>query len=190
MSDFSKQRLEKDTCMCNAILCSYVGFTSNFGCRFQEECLCFRRRCCLDPDAQPLTCGISTVEEVHRPNQPDLICTLGCKCYEVSLIYPRTCYGAGQHALCMKSGAAVPFHEDYLQEPVCAYYCISCAPKCGCAEAPPKCLALEHMMKHSILPTEAPAMIVEMDRGYRDHVEPEKHIEVVAERVHDIREIN
>lgn len=43
----------------------------------------------------------------------------------------------------MKEAVALPLDPEYLNEIACAYYCLSCAPTCGCCQAAPRCVALE-----------------------------------------------
>ena len=70
--------------------------------------------------------GLTTNQENNE------ICKLSIPCYSFGLKIPqRLCAGAGR-CLCMKSVQSLPFHKDYVSEPVCAYYGIQCLPECNC----------------------------------------------------------
>lgn len=53
--------------------------------------------------------------------------------------------GTAAHVLCFKKACSFPCHEDWVEEPVCALYCISCLPDCGIAVPPTKAIMLERM---------------------------------------------
>ena len=73
-----------------------------------------------------LGCGITTDEDIRE------WCKIAIPCYSFGVKWPeRLCSGASQF-LCIKSAQAFPFHEDYVNECVCAYGGVQFAPVCRC----------------------------------------------------------
>ena len=71
-------------------------------------------------------CGCTTNKENKE------CCKCAVPCYAIGLKWPeRLCAGAGRF-LCIKSAQSFPFHPDYVEDFVCAYYGIQCAPECSC----------------------------------------------------------
>lgn len=106
-------------------------------CIQSQEFLCLKSSCCLAPGAASRGCCLVTEE--------DECCKIGCIICDYGLIMPKGCCTGASQCLCVRQVASCPFHEDYIDECVCAVCCISCAPECGCCTAPPHCKALDEM---------------------------------------------
>ena len=121
---------------------------------------------CLEPcgcnNAEPRAVGFVTNDK------PDEICKVGCYCCDYALIQPRILYGVAAQVLCFRDACSLPCHPDYLNEPLCAYYCLSCYPECGCAVAPPKSPALQRMVRGSSVIPQA-SVIEERGNGKTEY---------------------
>lgn len=157
---------EASACVMKGIFCLYSSCRSDIGCRNQSECLCVERKFCLEPGAKMLTVGIDT------PRNQRACCRIGCGCLEYSCIEPRILCGGADHVLCLQTVGSIPFHRDYLQEPVCALHFLQCFPKVDCCAPPPACPSLMKMktdyVHHEI-----------MDRGEGFDLAPTAEAEVV-----------
>ena len=113
----------------NAFICGYTAIDlDNISClcKGKSEVCCFVSESCLDINEGSLGCGITT----NKDNKE--CCKIAIPCYSFGVKWPeRLCSGASQF-LCIKSAQALPFHEDYVNECVCAYGGVQCAPVCSC----------------------------------------------------------
>ena len=126
--------------MLNAFGCIWQGFDFDdciFGCKGKSQVLCVTREIACAP-GEPLTgCGMVTNPDNNECCKIGcLFCTYGCKT-------PETCCKGAVQMCCIKEAVALPFDPEYLDEPACAYQCLSCAPTCGCCQKAPRCVALE-----------------------------------------------
>jgi hypothetical protein len=86
------------------------------GCVNSSDFLCLRSEGCLAFGAPARGCGLTTDKSRNE------ICKIGCLCCEHGLIVPdKLCAFAGQ-TLCCYSVGSLPFDNDYVPSPVCAYY--------------------------------------------------------------------
>ena len=117
-------------CICCYDACDFTDIICI--CKGSTECLCCISEHCLALGEESLGCGMVTNEsdgEICKIAIP--ICTLGLKKPAV------LCSGVDQ-LCCIVGAQSFPFDNDYVGEPVCAIYCLACAPKFGCCvEAPP-----------------------------------------------------
>ena len=126
-------------CMFTGCICCYhaCDFEDIVWCYVNKgDCLCLRHDFCMAVNIEPKRCGMTTDTTKGE------CCKISCFCCDCGLINPTVlCNGASQ-CLCFQNVSALPFDDDYLSDCVCAYYCIQCAPRCGCCVAPPHCKAL------------------------------------------------
>jgi hypothetical protein len=130
-------------CMFQAFLCEHVSVNLNdwrFCCATTCECLCIRHTaCCLrGAPFKPVQFGTHTTRGEY--------CRLSFPCCDCAIIPPRLLCGRASQVLCMHNTGALPFDDEYLPAPVCAYYFIACAPRLGCCVAPPRSRALEALV--------------------------------------------
>ena len=131
------------SCVVNGLVCFYAACTTDVcACHAQEECLCVKRSMCCDGRSDTLTIGLDTTSLYHADRA---YCKTGLGFCECALIPPRTLCASASHVLCLQSAGALPLHEDYLDDAICAYYCLQCYPTCDCAAQAPRCPALERM---------------------------------------------
>jgi hypothetical protein len=133
-----------DACLFEALICTHVSCRTDCGCRGISEFLCLRKTYCFEPcgtETEPRTLGF-----VVNDNS-DEIFKVGLFCCDVALIYPRVLVGCTDQTLCLRRAGALPFHKDYVQQPTCALYCVSCYPECGVAKPPPMIPSLERMSR-------------------------------------------
>eukprot|EP00550_Attheya_septentrionalis_P001405 CAMPEP_0198288744 /NCGR_PEP_ID=MMETSP1449-20131203/7154_1 /TAXON_ID=420275 /ORGANISM="Attheya septentrionalis, Strain CCMP2084" /LENGTH=130 /DNA_ID=CAMNT_0043986951 /DNA_START=196 /DNA_END=588 /DNA_ORIENTATION=- len=100
-------------------------------CKGSDECLCIVSEHCLAMGVDSLGCGMVTDESKNE------ICKIGVPCCTLGLKKPEiVCAGVDQ-CLCMVGAHSFPYNDKYVGKPVCAVYCLSCAPEVGCCvEAP------------------------------------------------------
>lgn len=155
---------ESGVCMLEACGCCYSALDCNnieLGMRMEEDCLCIRHACCLSLSAKSLGFGLTTDE-----NDPDEICKVGLGVCDLGLVKPSTlCAGAGK-LCCYYEVVSFPCSENYVNEFVCAFCFLQCAPNPGCCKPPPDCPALNQLCS-----TEVEALT--MDRGDEPAPEPE-----------------
>ena len=65
------------------------------------------------------------------------ICRIALPCCARALKSPSVCCAEGHSCLCCWNAGSFPFSEDYVPVPVCAAYCLQCAPEFGCCKPPP-----------------------------------------------------
>ena len=111
-------------------------------CAGVSEMLCLRSTYCLAVDAPPRSVGCG-----HGDALQGECCKCGVYCLDCAVIKPRMLCGGAKQSLCMKEAGAFPLHKDYLDKPVCAYYFLSCLPKCGCCTEPPESPALKVILE-------------------------------------------
>eukprot|EP00531_Pseudo-nitzschia_arenysensis_P016062 CAMPEP_0116133632 /NCGR_PEP_ID=MMETSP0329-20121206/10212_1 /TAXON_ID=697910 /ORGANISM="Pseudo-nitzschia arenysensis, Strain B593" /LENGTH=173 /DNA_ID=CAMNT_0003628281 /DNA_START=253 /DNA_END=774 /DNA_ORIENTATION=- len=144
-------------CMTGGMCCAYDAIDCNnieMGCRTEEDCLCIRHTACLSMTAKNKGFLLTTDE-----NDPDEICKLGLFCCDVGLVKPSALCSGAAVLCCFYEVCSFPCSDQYVDECVCAYLGLQCAPKCGCCIAPPSCPALDKLRSD-----EVEAMIME-DRG-------------------------
>lgn len=103
------------------------------------DCLCIRHASCCAVDAKHRGCGMTTNKEEGG------ICKIGLFCCDLGLIHPTKICAYASKCLCCYDVGSIPFDEDYVGELVCAYFCIQCAPECGCCAAPPESPAIDKL---------------------------------------------
>lgn len=162
-SEPSIESKDTESCVFKALLCYWIACNPSCGCRGSAEFCCMRRTFCFE------LCGCNNVEPrgvglVTNSENSDEICKLGFYCCDYALIYPRLLCAFGSQGLCIKEACSFPCHEEYMDEPMCALYCISCYPTCGTAVHPPKCRALENLLASSKL-SSPPQRAMMIDRG-------------------------
>ena len=112
-----------------ACICGYTAIDFeeiSWVCKSKSEFLCCVNEQCLDYYEPSLGCGMTTNEDNKE------CCKVSVPCYSIGLKKPeRLCAGASRY-LCFKSAQSLPYHKDYVDECVCAYYGIQCAPECSC----------------------------------------------------------
>ena len=122
-------------CILKACCCWYVALDCNnivCGCKGEQDVLCIRHACCLSLNGEARECGCST------RGDPEKICNLGCLCCDLACVKPKTCISGATSVCCLDHVSSFPFSKHYVD----AFCFWSCAPKCGCCVAPPKCPAL------------------------------------------------
>lgn len=143
-------------CMMHACICHYVA------CDFEDfvllhvgsgDCLCLRSSVCCAIGASHKGCGMTTDASKGE------CCKIGCFCCDYGLVQPQVLCSSARQTLCLQCVASFPFEKEYVSDCVCGYFCIQCAPRCGCCVAPPPCEALK-LIKTT---TEQPAPMA-MDR--------------------------
>ena len=121
-------------CMCNACICCYDACDFEdfvFCCVGGCDCICIRYAECCAIGHDSLGCGMVT--DASR----DECCKIALFCCALGIVNPTTFCSSARQCLCFQTVCSLPFHEDYINEPVCACYGIQCCPKCGCCAAPP-----------------------------------------------------
>ena len=96
-----------------------------------EELCCFGKYCCAAGEA---VLGPGPIEADKDKGE---ICHLGCGCCSCGLKTPAVCCKGRQSCLCFKGAAALPFDDEYVPAPVCAF-CpgIQLMPNPGCCTPP------------------------------------------------------
>lgn len=150
----------KGRCMIDGCCCLYDAIDCNtieLGVRSANDCICIRSSCCLSFSAKSLGVGLTTEE---GPDS-DEICKIALYCCDLGIIKPSTCCSGAESILCYYRVCSFPLNKDYIDECVCSFCFLQCAPTCGCCEAPPECPALAKTV------TEAVPIVAatEMDRG-------------------------
>jgi hypothetical protein len=142
-------------CMVDAWICCYTACDwEDFVCccKCSGDCLCLRCGYCLAVGADSLVCGMTTNAKKGE------CCKIGLGICECGLVNPQVLCMYAEQCMCCQRVGALPFHDDYLPECVCAYYFIQCAPECGCCVKPPHCEALK------LVKTAAPVTASAMSR--------------------------
>jgi hypothetical protein len=122
-----------------AFICCYEAWDFDdyiVGCKGKRQTLCVTSEmaCAL---GEPLTeCGMIT----NKDNKE--FCKIGCMFCTYGCKDPDTCCNQAGQCCCIKTVGALPLDDKFLGEPVCAYYCLACAPKFGCLVRAPPCPAL------------------------------------------------
>lgn len=135
-------------CMFEGIICEHVSVNLNDWrccCTAVCECLCIRHSACCLRGAPFKSVGYltNTTEGEY--------CRLTFPCCDCAFIRPRMICGRASQCFCIhNSGAFPPFDNDYLPQPVCAYYCVSCWPKVGICVPPPRSKALEKLLNPGV----------------------------------------
>ena len=105
---------------------------------------------------------------LHRNTAQGEHCRLNMPCCDCAIIPPRRLCARASQILCVYNTAALPCDDEYLSEPVCAYYFISCWPRPGCCVPPPRSRALEQLWNVEEIPAAvAPGQGI-MDRNSFD----------------------
>lgn len=113
------------------------------------ECLCIRHSACCLRDAPYKQVGLTT-------NTVDgEYCLLSAPCCDCAIIPPRLLCGRASQFLCVYNTGAFPCDDEYLTEPVCAYYFVSCWPQIGCCVPPPRSKALDKLLDPGLARIEA-----------------------------------
>jgi hypothetical protein len=134
MSNVINQELRPGHCMCTACICCFDACDcEDFVCCCSGacDCLCLRYGGCLAVGYHCLGFGVVTNESRNE------ICKVAIGCCELGIVTPSTLCSCANQTLCYQYVAAIPFHPDYVNVPVCACYGIQCLPACGCCGAPP-----------------------------------------------------
>lgn len=121
-------------CMCNACICCYDACDFEdfvFCCSGACDCICIRQAGCLAIGHDPMGCGMVTDTSRNE------CCKVGLFCCELGIISPSTLCSCANQFLCFQYVGSLPFHEEYVNETVCACNGIQCCPVCGCCAAPP-----------------------------------------------------
>ena len=153
-------------CMFDAFLCFHVSMNLNdFRCCCTAvcECLCIRHSACCLRGAPYKQVAFTT----NTPNGE--YCRLSAPCCDCAIIPPRLLCGRASQFLCLNNTGSVPFDDEYLAEPVCAYYFISCWPRIGCCVTPPRSKALDKLLNPGLEPIEAIGCGPEREEMERSH---------------------
>jgi len=110
-------------------------------CKNKGECFCVVQEACIDINEEPLGCGNVPSAENKE------CCKLGLHCFAVGCKQPETCCVGASQCFFLKNVHSFPFHEEYLKDCVCSYYCLTCAPELGCCVDTPPVPALEKPLK-------------------------------------------
>lgn len=121
-------------CICTYTACDFDDFECC--CKGKGDCLCLTGEHCVSVSEPSLGLGMVTNENNKE------CCKIALWCCTCGLKTPETLCTSATHYLCIKEVAALPCHDEYLKECVCASCCLSCAPKCGCGQEAPECSAL------------------------------------------------
>jgi hypothetical protein len=105
-------------------------------CKGNGECLCCAGESCCAAGEESK--GFGCIEKKEGD-----ICRCACPCCVEALVTPKLCCASGGSCLCCWNAASFPFSEDYVNEFVCAVYCLQCAPQFGCCKPPPYSKALD-----------------------------------------------
>lgn len=128
------EELRPGHCMIAGCLCCYDAWDCEdfvFCCAGAGDCLCIRYAGCLAVGYDCLGWGVVTNASRNE------ICKVALGCCELGLVTPMTLCSCASQLCCCQDVCSLPFHEDYVNTPVCAYLGIQCAPTCGCCAAPP-----------------------------------------------------
>lgn len=138
---------DRFNCMIEAVLCEHVSMNLQDWrccCAAVCECLCFRHSsCCLWGEPfKSVGLYTSTADGEY--------CRLNFPCCDCAIIPPRLLCGRATQVLCLYNTGAFPCDDEYLTEPVCAYYFVSCYPRPGCCVAPPRSKALQKLLNPGV----------------------------------------
>jgi hypothetical protein len=138
-SSFRRNSFIMPPCMGSAFICGWQACDMDnitVCCIGKSECLCCVGEHCLAKDEKPLGMGMVTADGE--------ICKLGLNCCTCGLKQPQVCCNTFERCLCCSSAESFPMTPDsYVSVPHCAYYCLACAPECGCCVAPAKDLPID-----------------------------------------------
>lgn len=120
--------------LCTACICCYQGFDFDnivICCKGSNECLCFEQDACCALGEDSLGAGMVTNQDNKE------CCAIGLFCIRCALKRPQVLCAGTTQALCCVQAQSFPFDERYVGQAVCAAYCLSCAPECGCGKPAP-----------------------------------------------------
>jgi hypothetical protein len=102
-----------------------------FLCVQEGEQLCLFSKGCLAAGEEMLGPGMLPLNEDKNEK-----CNLGLGCCSIGCKKPAVCVKARGQCLCVQQAASFPFDDEFVPNFVCATYCLSCAPECGCCKPP------------------------------------------------------
>lgn len=103
--------------MCSACICCYTALDPadiKLLLKNRSECLCISQDCCLAVGEDGYGLGLVT--------ENDEICKIALVVCALGLKVPSTLISGAGHCLCIKQAQAIPFSNDYVGSPVCAWY--------------------------------------------------------------------
>lgn len=131
--------------MFNACICCYTGCDpADFKILLKqhEEVLCLVHDCCLAVGDDGYGVGVDTnaaaVAAAKAGRSVGHCCILKALCCQLGLKFPEKLCSSASHCLCIKQGAALPFDNETVKEPLCAVCFIQLAPKVGILKEAPK----------------------------------------------------
>ena len=139
-------------CMFDGLLCVHLSINLNDWrccCASTCECLCLRHSACCLRGAPFKEVGLKTNTAAGE------YCRLDFPCCDCAVIPPRLLCGRASQFLCLYNTGAFPCDDEYLPEPVCAYYFVSCWPRPGCCVPPPRSKALDKLLNVGVEHMEA-----------------------------------
>jgi len=99
-------------------------------CKQEGETCCCTNRGCLSVDEESL--GVGCVQ-----GDMDECCVLALFCCQMGCKSPATCVNGWSRCLCFAAAQSFPCADDkYVENCVCNFYGLACAPQCGCCPAP------------------------------------------------------
>ena len=128
------------------------------GCKGKSECLCLTSENCCAVNEEPVGVGLVTNPENKE------CCKLGFYCCAYGLKMPERLCASADQICCIKRAGALPPDSQYNDKFVLSYYCLTCAPECGCCIDAPDCPALEKPM-HDYSKLSPNAIEMERDSG-------------------------
>ena len=139
-------------CMFDGFLCAHLSMNLNYWrccCVSSCECLCIRHTACCLRGAPYKDVGLTT------NNSAGEYCRLSFPCCDCAVVPPRLMCARASQCFCLYNAGSLPLHDDYVAEPVCAYYFLSCWPRLGFCATPPRSKALEKLLNPGVEHIEA-----------------------------------
>mmetsp|Transcript_20494 Transcript_20494/g.44384 ORF Transcript_20494/g.44384 Transcript_20494/m.44384 type:complete len:142 (+) Transcript_20494:127-552(+) len=130
--------------ICNACIFCYTACDTDdikLVLKKRDECCCFISGCCIaindDGYGVGLDKNMAAVAAAKAGKSVGNICMINLFCCQCGLKFPEVCCGGASHCLCIKEGHAIPFDDDTVKEPLCAFCFISLMPDVGILKEAP-----------------------------------------------------
>ena len=132
--------------LCQACICHYIAIDTEdikYCCKGRQQCLCITNECCVESgnkegfgiglDTNTVNAAIATFGVAN----PD-VCKIKGFCCQMGLKKkPNVCWKGASHCLCIKQAKSLPFHKNYVKEPICAICFLQILPEFGTLQEAP-----------------------------------------------------
>uniref|UniRef100_A0A7S3DUT9 Uncharacterized protein n=1 Tax=Entomoneis paludosa TaxID=265537 RepID=A0A7S3DUT9_9STRA len=147
--------------ICSACCCFYTACDFDdvsLLCHHSSDCLCIRSSSCCAMGVEPRGVGCTA------DKSKDECCMIGLYCCDCGIVTPKVLCASYRKCLCLQGAAACPGSPAYMDDFVCALYCLACAPQCGCCVTAPECPAIDMVKAGQSVDPKAVSSEPKMDR--------------------------